>query len=395
MISNVDNLKRSIIYQILIDRYAGYDSQKDWNKNQFIGGNIKGIIDSLPYLKNLGITIIWISPFYKTSAYHGYHITDFFEVEPQFGTKQELKRLIDLVHQNKMKIIADFVPNHVSHLHPFFIDAKKQKNSKYSDWFYFSNWPEDYKCFLSIKELPKLNLKNIDVKNHIINSAKYWLSFGLDGYRLDHVIGPSNKFWIEFYEEIKKQFPNAFLIGEAWMYGISWKELNTIQIPWKRMKWIRKKSSDDVLRNYIGLLDGVLDFTTQRFFQQFAYNHYSETQLKKLIHQHYSKFQEHFLLPSFLDNHDMDRFLFQCRNNISLLKKAATIQFNLPQPVILYYGTEQGISQKKSIWSVNNHGDLLARKPMPWTHNKNNELFNFYRNLIHERMNKELSSFSP
>jgi glycosidase len=388
MISNVDNLKKSIIYQILIDRYAGYDSQKDWNKNQFIGGNIKGIIDSLPYLKNLGITIIWISPFYKTSAYHGYHITDFFEVEPQFGTKQELKRLIDLVHQNKMKIIADFVPNHVSHLHPFFIEAKKQKNSKYSDWFYFSNWPEDYKCFLSIKELPKLNLKNIDVKNHIINSAKYWLSFGLDGYRLDHVIGPSNKFWIEFYEEIKKQFPNAFLIGEAWMYGISWKELNTIQIQWKRLKWIRKNSSDKVLQNYIGLLDGVLDFSAQRFFQQFAYGLYSEMQLKKVIQQHYSKFPKHFVLPSFLDNHDMDRFLFQCHNNLSLLKKAATIQFNLPQPVILYYGTEQGISQKTSVWSKNNHGDLLARKPMSWAHDKNNELFNFYRNLIHERMNK-------
>jgi len=80
MILDFDNLKKTVIYQILIDRYAGYNLKNDWNKNQFIGGNIKGIIDSLPYLKNLGVTIIWISPFYKTSAYHGYHITDFFEV---------------------------------------------------------------------------------------------------------------------------------------------------------------------------------------------------------------------------------------------------------------------------------------------------------------------------
>jgi len=389
MILDFDNLKKTVIYQILIDRYAGYNLKNDWNKNQFIGGNIKGIIDSLPYLKNLGVTIIWISPFYKTSAYHGYHITDFFEVEPKFGTKHDLKRLIDLVHQNKMKIIADFVPNHVSRHHPFFIDAMKKKNSNFSDWFYFSNWPKEYQCFLSIRDLPKLNLANKDVKNHIIDSAKYWLSIGFDGYRLDHVIGPSNTFWVDFYREIKKQFPNVFLIGEAWMQGISWPELKTIQIPCKRLKWIQKKSSDGVLRNYVGLLDGVLDFTAQRYFQQYICNQQSIIQLRKVLQHHYSKFPNNFLLPSFLDNHDMDRFLYQCHGNISLLKKAATIQLNLPQPAIIYYGTEQGLSQKKSVWSANNHGDLLTRKPMPWkNNNQNNELFNFYRNLIHDRMNK-------
>jgi glycosidase len=68
-------IKNAVIYQILIDRYAGYDKKKDWMKPQFIGGNIRGIIDKLPYLKNLGVNTLWLSPFYKTSAYHGYHIT--------------------------------------------------------------------------------------------------------------------------------------------------------------------------------------------------------------------------------------------------------------------------------------------------------------------------------
>ncbi|MBS3778075.1 MAG: hypothetical protein KGY50_02140, partial [Candidatus Thermoplasmatota archaeon] len=370
--------------QILIDRFAGYNPKKDWNKPQFIGGNIKGIIDRLPYLKNLGVNTLWISPFYKTSEYHGYHVTNFYEVEPHFGNKMDLKRLINLSHQNNMKIIADFVPNHTSKHHPYFKEAQLDKNSKYVDWFHFTNWPNNYLCFLSEKELPKLNLKNPDTRKHIINAAKYWLAFGVDGYRLDHVIGPSNKFWNIFSKEIKTEFPDTILIGEAWMKGISWNELKTIQIPWKRLKWIRKHTSDNVLSNYKGLLDGVLDFTAQQLFQQhLCHQNPSPHKLKKALNNHYKKFPPDFFLPIFLDNHDMDRFLFQCKNNITLLKKAITIQFSIHQPKIIYYGTEQQISQQKSVWSTNNHGDLQARKPMPWTDkNEDNELYNFYRNII-------------
>ena len=379
-------MKNAVIYQILIDRFAGYDLHKEWNQNQFIGGNIKGIIDALPYLKNLGVDTLWISPFYETSAYHGYHVTNFYDVEPQFGSKLDLQRLIDLAHQNGLKIIADFVPNHVSRHHPFFLEALHDKKSEYANWFYFSKWPDKYQCFLSVSELPKLNLDNDDTRKHVINAAKYWLSLGLDGYRLDHVIGPSNNFWKSFYSELKKQYPNALLIGEAWMQGISWSELKTIQIPWKRMKWIRKRSHDSVLHNYENLLDGVLDFTAQQYFREYVWHHQSNAHLKKMLSVHYSRFPSNFLLPAFLDNHDMDRFLFQCNNNTQLLKKAATIQFSLPQPIIIYYGTEQGLTQHRSLWNIQAHGDLLARAPMPWNKKDQNiELFNFYRKLISNR----------
>ena len=90
---NVEWFKDAIIYHILIDRFAGYKSGK-WNKPVFLGGNIKGIIDKLPYIKELGINTLWISPFYKTSAYHGYHIMDFFQVDPHFGTIKDMKKLI-------------------------------------------------------------------------------------------------------------------------------------------------------------------------------------------------------------------------------------------------------------------------------------------------------------
>ncbi|MDG6219385.1 MAG: alpha-amylase family glycosyl hydrolase [Candidatus Thermoplasmatota archaeon] len=273
----------------------------------------------------------------------------------------------------------------------FFLDACTSKNSPYFNWFHFSKWPDDYLSFLSVKEIPKLNLNNEETKEYIIKVAKYWLSFGLDGFRLDHVIGITNTFWKKFSTEIKKSFPNSILIGEAWMHGISWKELNTIQIPFKKLKWFRKRSSDTVLQNYVPLLDGVLDFTVQHYFKEYfcKENRSMNTmnKFKKKLTNHFSSFPPEFHLPIFLDNHDMDRFLFQCNNNIDQLKKAVRVQFNLSQPIIIYYGTEQKMTQTKSIWELKNHGDLHARKPMPLNNkNKDNELYYFYRNLIHKRL---------
>ena len=380
--NNCSWFKSAIIYHILIDRFAGFKSRINWDKPQFLGGNIKGITKKLPYLKELGINTIWISPFYECSEYHGYHITDFFKLEPRFGYIDHLKELINSVHKMNIRIIADFVPNHCSNLHPFFINAKKNKNSKYRDWFYFKKWPDDYICFLSIKQLPKLNLDNIDAKNHIINAAKYWLNVGFDGFRLDHVIGPSHNFWKEFRKEIKKLNPNAVLIGEAWMKGIKFSELNTIKIKNKFFKWLLGSNSDNLLKDYYKELDGVLDFKFQDLIKDYiAYNRYSEYEFRKKVKNHYNKYPKDYFLPTFLDNHDMNRFLFECKNDKNKLKKASEIQFSIDQPAIIYYGTESGIVQKKSIWSFKSHGDLQVRIPMDWE-NIDEDFYNFFKGLI-------------
>ena len=95
---DVDWFKNAIIYHILIDRFAGFKSTKNWNEPTFLGGNIKGIIKKLPYLRNLGVNTLWISPFFKTNTYHGYHIIGFYQVEPHFGTTQDIKKLIEVLN---------------------------------------------------------------------------------------------------------------------------------------------------------------------------------------------------------------------------------------------------------------------------------------------------------
>ncbi len=370
----------AVIYQILIDRFAGYKSTQ-WDTPDFLGGNIRGIIEKLDYIKDLGVNTIWISPFNKTSAYHGYHITDFYKVEPHFGSEQDLKDLINEVHTRGMKIITDFIPNHCSNQHPFFLDAQNNEDSIYVDWFYFKKWPDNYLCFLSFKELPKLNLDNDQARKHIIDAAKYWLSFGIDGYRLDHCIGPKHEFWKIFREEIKADYPNCVLIGEATLMGVKLKELRTINTKRKYIHYLGDRALDMLFEEYIGELDGVLDFRFQSILRDFAAGKVTKDKALIRLRKHYEKFPPDFYLASFLDNHDMDRFLYTCRGDKELLKESAKIQFSINQPKIIYYGTEAGMAQEKAIGECGDNGDLQARAPMEWD-NPDKDLLEFYRKVI-------------
>jgi len=380
--------KDSIIYHILIDRFAGYKSPEYWNKPVFLGGNIKGVTDKLHYLSELGINTVWLSPFCKTSAYHGYHITDFFSTDPRFGTEKDLKELISKAHKAGIRIMADFVPNHCSSKHPFFLESLKNKASRYFKWFYFIKWPDKYLCFLDFKQLPKLNTENPGTFEHIVESAKYWLKCGIDGFRLDHVVGCSNIFWKKFAKEIKNSYPEAVLIGEAWIQGISFRLLRTINIKNKYFKWLLGMSQPGIQKGYAGILDGVLDFNFRnRIVEYIAWKEKPEEYsgiLSRSLIKYYGKFPSGFYLPGFVDNHDMSRFMFECGQNKEKLKSALMLQFKLPQPPIIYYGTEAGLSHDKPVMLNEPYSDLKARKPMPWG-NTDRELTEFCKDLIRNR----------
>jgi glycosidase len=383
--------KNAIVYHILIDRFAGVTTPENWNRPEFIGGNLRGIIDKLDYLQELGINTLWISPFYETSAYHGYHVTDFFKVEPHFGTLDDLRELIDKVHTCGIKIIADFVPNHCSRHHRFFKTAQSDKNSEFFPWFTFKKWPDKYRCFLSFPEIPKINLQHPPARTHIIESAKYWLSLGFDGFRLDHCIGPTHDFWRDFRRQIKADSPNCVLIGEAWLMGIRFCELNTINVRHKYRIWLKGQAPEALYKNYIGELDAVLDFKFQLIMQELAHGKIDKCTALKKCRKHTQKFPPDFYLATFLDNHDMDRFLFISGQDKQKLKQATETQFLINQPKIIYYGTEAGLSQDKSLWDCPANGDLQARRPMEWD-NPDTELHNFYKELTRRALSRPVNA---
>ncbi len=380
--------KDAIVYHILIDRFAGYDVSLNWKKPRFMGGNLAGVSDRLSYLYDLGINTIWLSPVFKNTAYHGYHITDFYSTDPRFGTEQELSDLIRKAHYLNIRVLLDFVPNHCSWKHPFFVKALHDSKSQYRKWFYFNNLNNTIQCFLHFQDLPKINLDYAPARDHIVGAAKHWLSLGIDGFRLDHVIGPSHDFWKYFRREINLANPDAVLIGEAWLEGINRNMLKTIQIRRKYLRWMFKMKPWEIQQEYIDDFDGVLDFFFRyRITEYIAWKDdpgLYEQKLRSAMMDHYNHFPAGYYLPSFIENHDMNRFLYDAGQNRDKLKAALKLQFSLPQPPILYYGTETGLSNNEPVSHKIRFSDVQARKPMPWE-NLDYDMIDYCKELIAER----------
>ena len=381
----------AIGYHILVDRFAGYNQEINPEKPVFLGGNLIGIADKLDYLTELGINTIWLSPVYRTTSYHGYHITDYYATDRRFGSQNDLKRVIDKAHKKNIRVILDFVPNHCSYQHPFFQKALRNKKDNYRKWFYFTPFNNNYLSFLHFHDLPKINLDFPDARKHIIGAAKQWISLGADGFRLDHAIGPSHDFWKAFRKEIKSLNPEAVLIGEAWLEGIGPNMLKTIRIKHKYLRWLLKFKPWDIQREYIGEFDGVLDFYFRHRITEFiAWKENPDQFEHKLALQmshHYQRFPENYFLPSFIDNHDMNRFLHDAGQNRDKLKRALKFQFSLPQPPVLFYGTECGLTHQDPVqWDVP-FSDIQARQPMPWD-SLDHELIDYCKELIRRRLKR-------
>jgi glycosidase len=387
----------TVIYQIFIDRFAvakgnatptvpGIDPADkiippDDSKPIFCGGSLRGIIERFDHISGLGVNAIWLSPFYKGEAYHGYHPTDLYAVEPRFGTEADLKELIALCHKNNIKIIADFVPNHVSNKHPYFLDAQQNLRSKYYNWFYFTAWPNKYLTFLDIQELPKLNLENLDTRAYVIEAAEKWLDMGFDGLRLDHVQGASDGFWKAFFGVMLTKYPDAAFIGEAWLDNIKLTELKTIRTPNKLFAWFR--GTPYLMNHYLEFFPSVLDFEFAALARKYAEGKLRRDEFHEQAVLHAgSEFK--WSTPTFLDNHDMDRFMFVVGNDVERYKDVARIQFELPLPVVLYQGAEFGMSQDKWKDSYHDNGDLAVRRMIPWQKGSG-MLYDFYRDLIQKK----------
>ena len=385
---------QAVIYQVFIDRFCrpgGWERRgrkPDADQPEFCGGNLEGIRERLDYIAELGANTIWLSPFNRTAAYHGYHIADFFGVDPRFGGERALAALVRDARARGIRLIMDFVPNHVHVSHPFFQAALKDRRSRYRRWFYF-NRRGGYLRYLDFDELPKLNLDHPEARVHLMAAAKHWLDRGIDGLRLDHALGPSMHFWRAFRETIKAQHPQAALIGEVCYWGVERRHLATLRLPHKQFYFAAQELGFDVLdailREYAEVLDGLLDFQFQRILRRFVANsaHRLPTaQIRQMLEDHYAHFPRGCCLPSFLDNHDLNRFLFEAGGDEPKLRRALEIQFSQAQPPIIYYGTEAGMSQTSTV--EGSHGDLRARQLMHWPARKG-KLFQFYQELISER----------
>lgn len=351
--------REAVVYEIFVDRFTGVENRwlEPAEMNRFTGGTLRGITDKLAYIVDLGVTAIWLSPIFITPTYHGYDTTDYAQVDPRFGTNEDLRTLVEAAHGYGLRVILDFVANHTSVDFAPFAQAQRDPTSLHRTWFNFGDtYEHGYRTFFNVASMPQLDTDQPAVRSFLIDAARYWLTeYNIDGYRLDYAAGPSHAFWSEFRAACRAVKPDCWLFGEVTLAG-------------------------DDLRSYEGRLDGCLDFAFCRLIRQLCAHPQSTISLAHFANtlQKSRSFFKEFHLPSFIDNHDMNRFLWAAGNDKARLRLAAGLLFAFGDTPILYYGTEVGLGQPrgKGPWREE------ARHPMLWGESQDKSLLAYFQALI-------------
>ncbi len=356
--------REAVVYQVFVDRFnpgAGRAFKTPDSLRGFFGGTLRGVTQKLDYIADLGATCIWLSPVFASPTHHGYDVTDYYTVDPRWGTNDDLRQLVRQAHRREVRVILDLVCNHVSFQHPFFREALANPASPYRDWFAFgASYPHGYRTYFNVARMPRLNTDHPAVREHLIDAARYWLTaYDVDGFRLDHASGPSYGFWSQFWTACKAVKPECWCFGEV-------------------------AEPPMAVYPYQGRLDGCLDFYLCDLLRRTCADGTLDLEdLAREVSRHEQFFLPGFDRPSFLDNHDMDRFLYLTEGEDRQMRLAALIQMTLRGQPIIYYGTEVGLSQKQS--KDAGEGSDEARLPMLWGDDQDRGLLSWYRDLIAAR----------
>ena len=333
-IQNVEWLNNAVFYQIFIDRFDKA-SKKDegyinasWGDiptpKSFFGGDLDGIRKHLDYIKELGVTALYLNPIFKSPSNHKYDIIDYYEIDEMFGGKEAFKRLVEACHERGIKIMLDAVFNHVSEgFYPFGQVMELGKESDYFDWFVIdgdkiSTDRDNYDCFAACKYMPKLNTNNPEVQSYLIDVAKHYITeYGIDGWRLDVADEVSHDFWRQMRRKIKAIKPDAVLIGENWHNSESFLQGDQF----------------DSIMNY-GVTKAFLDYFAREIIDEKGFAEALNAQLMR-----YTDTTNNMMF-NLLDCHDTHRFFSEVGCDVRKLMHALLTLVFLPGSINLYYGTE-------------------------------------------------------
>lgn len=354
----------AVFYEIFVRSFA--DSDGDGI------GDFRGLTERLDYLNDgdpsttddLGVTALWLMPIFPSPSYHGYDVTDYRTVNPQYGTLEDFRNLLDAAHQRGIRVIIDFVINHTSSEHPWFQAAQADPTSPYRDYYICSEndpgtvgpwgetvWhrgmKEGYYYGVFTYGMPDLNYRNPAVTAEIEDITRFWLSdVGVDGFRVDaarHLIEdgqkqvntPETHAWFQafrtFYKGIK---PDAMVVGEVWdnSYAVA-KYLKGDELDLAFAFDLATALMQEVNDGIAERIDGTAQF-----------------ELDILPAGHFA---------TFLTNHDQDRVMGKLGGDIHKAKAAATLLLTLPGTPFVYYGEEIGM--------VGGKPDENIRTPMQWS----------------------------
>jgi len=379
-------------------------SRGPWGRH---GGDLKGISDNLNYLIDLGYTAIWLNPILENnmvkSSYHGYSTTDYYKVDPRFGTNEEFKTLTKKADKMGLKMVMDIIPNHSGSEHWFV------KDPPFSNWLNFNNSYSqtthrretvqdihaseyDKKNFVDgwfVETMPDLNQNNKFMSKYLIQNAIWWIEYsGIKGYRVDTYPYSDKNFMSDWTYEIMNEYPHFNIVGEEWS-----------DTPIVTSYWQAGKTNHD---GYISYLPSLMDFPLQINFAE-ALN--DEITWGNGFVKPYRTLASDFLygdpynLVVFPDNHDMTRFLTQVNNDLNLFKMGLVFYTTVRGIPQFYYGTEVLMNSNDNPRS---HDVIRSEFPGGWNDhevisftgkgltNDQIEFQNFFKKLLNWRKNNKV-----
>lgn len=421
-LGNLDWFKGKIMYQIMVDRF--YDGgvsfvkdyaivHKDWSElpnykpingkvlnNDFFGGDLKGIIAKLDYLKSLNVGVILLNPIFTAYSNHKYDTSDYMQIDPMFGDDMVFTELCKKAKEKGISIILDGVFNHTGSDSVYFnkfnrfnsIGAYQSKQSPYYSWYFFKEYPDKYECWWNFDTLPKVNQLNPTYIDFICGDkgvVNKWISLGARGFRLDVVDEYEDCFVDELNKAVKKSDPNNILLGEVWEDAS-----NKIAYS-KRRSYFSGKQLDSVM-NY-PFRNAIIDLVNNRNVLLFRnrirsiINNYPKHVLDSLMNvlgthdtiRALNSFLE--VNPSYMSKDEQANYkisqseYYLARHKLVL---ASIIQYTLPGIPSLYYGDEAGVS---------GFVDPLCRKTYPWG-KEDQALLEHYKKLGEVRKNPLFTS---
>ena len=379
-------------------------SRGPWGRH---GGDLKGINDNLNYLIDLGYTAIWLNPILENnmvkSSYHGYSTTDYYKVDPRFGTNEEFKNLTKKADRMGVKMVMDIIPNHSGGEHWFV------KDPPFSNWLNFNNSYSqtthrretvqdihaseyDKKNFVDgwfVETMPDLNQNNKFMSKYLIQNAIWWIEYsGIKGYRVDTYPYSDKDFMSDWTYEIMNEYPYFNIVGEEWS-----------DTPIVTSYWQAGKVNHD---GYVSYLPSLMDFPLQINFAE-ALN--DEITWGNGFVKPYRTLASDFLygdpynLVVFPDNHDMTRFLTQVNNDLNLFKMGLVFYTTVRGIPQFYYGTEVLMNSNDNPRS---HDVIRSEFPGGWNDhevsaltgkgltNDQIEFQNFFKKLLNWRKNNKV-----
>lgn len=362
----------AIAYQIFPDRFSRTGrlepGMEKWDSpniasDRIFGGNLKGILARVPYLKRLNVKIVYLTPIFQSDTAHRYNTFDYFQVDSRLGDEKDLRNLAKELHKNDMYLVLDGVFNHSGiGFEPFRDVMEKKEKSLYYDWFFFGAKESPacgYACFASEPSMPKLNLKNPAAAEYFATVGRYWIEkCGVDGWRLDVSPEVYPDFWRKFRREIKEINPNAIMIAECWHDA--------------RM-WCNNGDMFDSTMNYVW---------SKAVWGLFGSKTLSISEANYQINKNYVRYhmEVNDLQWNMLGSHDTERFLHRAGEKLESLEAAAFYQMTSPGTPVIYYGDEIGMTGAN---------DPYCRYPMRWDKTEDSLVLRYYKLLTQLRSKYE------